>query len=65
LTVKGREVLERAVEIAIETDARLCSQLDEKEHDELIDLLQKLQPALVERPGVHPAIAREHPVSGD
>jgi DNA-binding MarR family transcriptional regulator len=63
LTGKGREVLRRATEIAIQHETRLCSGLGGKERDRLIDLLQKLQPGLIERPGVHPGLARDHPGS--
>jgi DNA-binding MarR family transcriptional regulator len=61
LTDQGRASLDRALEVAIEHDDRVCSGLDEREREELIELLLKLQSGKVDRPGVHPAIAREHP----
>jgi DNA-binding MarR family transcriptional regulator len=63
LTAKGREVLGRAVEVAIERETELCSALDESEREQLIDLLQKLQAERVPRRGVHPGLAVEHPGS--
>jgi hypothetical protein len=54
-------VLRRATEIAIERETQLCSAPDGKERDQLIDLLQKLQPGLIERPGVHPGLGKDHP----
>ena len=56
LTPKGRDVLERASRIAVEYESRLCSELEEGEREELIGLLQKLQPGLIERRGVHPGL---------
>jgi DNA-binding MarR family transcriptional regulator len=57
LTPKGRRLLKRAGEIAVEFESRLCADLDARERDELIDLLQRLQPALVELRGVHPGLS--------
>lgn len=57
LTPKGRRLLKRAAEIAVEYEARLCEDLSEREREQLIDLLQRLQPPLVERPGVHPGLS--------
>jgi DNA-binding MarR family transcriptional regulator len=63
LTAKGRRILGRASRVAMEFEKQLCSGLDEKERERLIDLLQKLQAEQIERPGVHPGLAREHPGS--
>ena len=56
LTRKGRGLLGRAAQIAIDYEGRLCAPLDEKEREQLIDLLQKLQPGLLELRGVHPGL---------
>jgi DNA-binding MarR family transcriptional regulator len=64
-TAKGRGVLERAIKIAIEHEAQVCSGLDEQEHEQLIELLLKLQPELIELPGVHPGLAKRDPASPD
>jgi DNA-binding MarR family transcriptional regulator len=61
LTRKGRGVLKRAAEIAIGYESQLCAELDAKERERLIDLLQKLQPGLIELRGVHPGMSTEHP----
>jgi DNA-binding MarR family transcriptional regulator len=61
LTRKGREVLQRASKVAVAYESRLCGELDGKEREQLIDLLQKLQPGLVELRGVHPGLAKDHP----
>ncbi|MDX6642680.1 MAG: hypothetical protein QOD76_642 [Solirubrobacteraceae bacterium] len=60
-TAKGRAVLERAVKVASEHEARVCSELDEQEHEQLIGLLVKLQPELIQLPGVHPGLAGDDP----
>jgi DNA-binding MarR family transcriptional regulator len=57
LTPKGRRTLKRAAAIAIEFEARLCAGLSAGERAQLIDLLERLQPRLVERPGVHPGLS--------
>ncbi len=62
LTRKGRSVLERAVQVAIEHELRLCAGLDEKEREQLIDLLHKLQEEQVPLRGVHPGLASDRPV---
>jgi DNA-binding MarR family transcriptional regulator len=61
LTSEGRDVLARAVRTAVEYEAKLCSPLAEGEREQLIELLQKLQPGLVERRGVHPGLGRRPP----
>ena len=61
LTEKGRTVLDRASEIAIGFEAKLCSPLAKGEREQLIDLLQKLQTDQVGIRGVHPGLAEEHP----
>jgi DNA-binding MarR family transcriptional regulator len=74
LTPKGRKVLRRAIDVALEFDAQICSRLDENEREQLIDLLHKLQPELLKLreadtggarplPGVHPGFATDHPGS--
>jgi len=45
LTDHGREVHERATEVALEREQRLCSGLTEREREQLIELLHKLEPA--------------------
>jgi DNA-binding MarR family transcriptional regulator len=64
LTPKGRKVLERATRVAVEYEGQLCSELDREEREQLIDLLQKLQPGLIELRGVHPGLAKDHPGPG-
>jgi DNA-binding MarR family transcriptional regulator len=61
VTRKGRGVMKRAGEIALDYEARLCSPLTTEERDRLIDILQKLQEGQVLRRGVHPGLAQEHP----
>jgi DNA-binding MarR family transcriptional regulator len=61
LTPKGRRVLGRAVQVAIDYEAQLCSALDDNEREQLIDLLQKLQGEQVHLRGVHPGLSQEHP----
>lgn len=56
LTRKGRGLLGRAAQIAIDYEGQLCAPLDQKEREQLIDLLQKLQPGLLELRGVHPGL---------
>jgi DNA-binding MarR family transcriptional regulator len=56
LTPKGRNVLKRAGDIAVKYESKLCSDLDPREREQLIDLLQRLQPELVELRGVHPGL---------
>ena len=57
LTPKGRRLLKRAGEIAVSYESRLCEDLDPAEREQLIDLLHRLQPGLIERRGVHPGLA--------
>jgi DNA-binding MarR family transcriptional regulator len=64
-TKKGRELLARAIEIAGEYEASVCSGLEQEEHAQLIGLLRKLQPGLVQLPGVHPGFAAGEPESSD
>lgn len=56
LTDRGRKLLKRAIEVAIAHEQALCSGLSEDEREQLIDLLQKLQPELIELRGVHPGL---------
>jgi DNA-binding MarR family transcriptional regulator len=57
LTPKGRRLLKRAGEIAVSYESRLCEDLDPAEREQLIDLLQRLQPGLIELRGVHPGLS--------
>jgi len=56
LTDRGRVVYGRAMKLAIEHEQQLCAGLDEHEREQLIDLLHKLQPELIELRGVHPGL---------
>ena len=56
LTPKGRRLLKRAGEIAVSYESRLCEDLAPAEREQLIDLLQRLQPGLIELRGVHPGL---------
>jgi DNA-binding MarR family transcriptional regulator len=56
LTRKGRDLLERAAKIAVDYEGQLCAELESDEREQLIALLQKLQPGLVELRGVHPGL---------
>jgi DNA-binding MarR family transcriptional regulator len=56
LTRQGRGLLERAAKIAVDYEGRLCADLASDEREQLIDLLQKLQPGLIELRGVHPGL---------
>jgi DNA-binding MarR family transcriptional regulator len=56
LTPKGRKLVERAGRIAVEYESRLCADLSAPEREQLVDLLQRLQPGLIELRGVHPGI---------
>lgn len=57
LTDRGRKVHQRAIAVAIEHEQSLCSGLSESEREQLIDLLHKLQPELIELRGVHPGLS--------
>jgi DNA-binding MarR family transcriptional regulator len=61
LTRKGGQTLERAAQVAIEYEQKLCSPLEESERDQLIDLLQKVQTGQTELRGVHPGLSSDHP----
>jgi DNA-binding MarR family transcriptional regulator len=61
LTAQGRESLQRAAQVAIEYERRLCAPLDDGEREQLIDLLQKLQVPQTAKRGVHPGLREEHP----
>jgi DNA-binding MarR family transcriptional regulator len=63
MTAQGRRTLKRAVEIAIAFEDELCSGLEARERDQLIDLLQKLQADAVAKRGVHPGMAHRPPGS--
>ena len=58
LTKKGEKVLERAAQVAIDHEMRLCSGLEGDEREQLIDLLQKLQRGQLSLPGVHPGLGK-------
>jgi DNA-binding MarR family transcriptional regulator len=57
LTPKGRKVLRRAGDIAVKYESTLCSDLGPREREQLIDLLERLQPGLIELRGVHPGLS--------
>jgi len=59
LTTKGEKVLERASEVAIEFEMRLCSGLERHEREHLIDLLQRLQVDDLRLRGVHPGLGKD------
>jgi DNA-binding MarR family transcriptional regulator len=59
ITRKGGGVLDRAAQIAIDYEGRICAGLDEGEREQLIDLLQKIQPGLIELRGVHPGLGAD------
>ena len=59
LTRKGRGVLERASEIAIDYETRLCAGINREEREQLIDLLQKLQQSQTHLRGVHPGLGKD------
>jgi DNA-binding MarR family transcriptional regulator len=61
LTSKGRRVLKRAGDIAVEYEDRLCADLSAREREQMIDLLVRLQPRLIERRGVHPGLGSAAP----
>jgi DNA-binding MarR family transcriptional regulator len=61
LTRKGGQTLQRAAQVAIEYEQKLCSPLAKNERDQLIDLLQKVQASQTELRGVHPGLSQEHP----
>jgi DNA-binding MarR family transcriptional regulator len=61
LTKKGQGVLERAGEIAIDYETRLCAGINREEREQLIDLLQKLQAGQTALRGVHPALGKDRP----
>lgn len=61
LTKRGQATAERASEVAIDYEMKLCSSLAEGEREQLIDLLQKIQGDQTELRGVHPGLSREHP----
>jgi DNA-binding MarR family transcriptional regulator len=60
-TEKGGKTLERAAEVAIEYERKLCEPLDEGERDTLIDLLLKIQEGQTELRGVHPGLGTDSP----
>jgi DNA-binding MarR family transcriptional regulator len=61
LTRKGRGVLERASKIAIDYETQLCSGINRKEREMLIDLLQRLQEGQTTLRGVHPGMGEDRP----
>jgi MarR family transcriptional regulator, transcriptional regulator for hemolysin len=56
LTRKGRSVLEKAGNIAIDYETQLCAGINREEREQLIDLLQRLQVTQTDLGGVHPGI---------
>jgi DNA-binding MarR family transcriptional regulator len=61
LTSKGRSTPERAAEVALDYESRLCEPLSAEERDRLIDLLQKVQSGQTELRGVHPGLGQGPP----
>jgi DNA-binding MarR family transcriptional regulator len=59
LTRKGRGVLERAANIAIDYETELCAGINREERELLIDLLQKLQVPQTALRGVHPGLGKD------
>jgi len=56
LTRSGRSVLEKAGKIAIDYETQLCAGINQKEREQLIDLLQRLQVTQTDLGGVHPGM---------
>jgi DNA-binding MarR family transcriptional regulator len=61
LTATGQKTLDRAGEVAVEYEQKLCSSLAEDEREHLIDLLQKIQSGQTALRGVHPGLSADHP----
>ena len=61
LTKEGEETIERAAQIAVEYEAKLCSSLEGSERDQLLELLKKIQEGQTDLPGVHPGLSQDHP----
>jgi DNA-binding MarR family transcriptional regulator len=59
LTNRGRELLGRAVELAVEYERELCAELTEEEREQLLDLLERLGARLGLAPGVHAALTEQ------
>jgi DNA-binding MarR family transcriptional regulator len=57
LTDDGRDLLARAVALAIEYERDLCAELSHEEREQLLDLLARIAERLSLAPGVHPALA--------
>jgi DNA-binding MarR family transcriptional regulator len=56
LTPKGRQTLERAMEVAIEHEKETCGCLEPGEREELLDVLNRIAEARGLRAGVHPGL---------
>jgi DNA-binding MarR family transcriptional regulator len=61
VTEKGGKTLQRAAEVALEYESKLCEPLDDDERDRLIELLQKVQSGQTALRGVHPGLSQEPP----
>lgn len=64
LTDDGRDLLGRALTLAIGLERELCAELSTAERDQLIDLLQRVGSRLGLSPGTHAAHA-DHPIEED
>lgn len=60
LTSEGRELMRRAVAVAMETEQRVCGDLSPEERRVLIALLQRVARNLDLWSGVHPALDEAH-----
>jgi DNA-binding MarR family transcriptional regulator len=59
LTDKGKRVLQKAFEAAIQIEQELCAGLEPAERSQLLSLLGKLRPLYEGPPGVHPGLSGE------
>jgi DNA-binding MarR family transcriptional regulator len=48
MTERGHRTLAQAIAVAADSEGRLCSRLEPHEHEQLIALLRKLQPDLID-----------------
>jgi DNA-binding MarR family transcriptional regulator len=64
LTDDGRELLERALALAVGLERDLCARLSATERDQLLELLQRVGMQLGVEPGTHAAHAQSALVGG-
>jgi DNA-binding MarR family transcriptional regulator len=57
LTPKGRKLFEKALEVAMSTEARLCENISDAQRRELLELLGQLNDLTDVPGGVHPGLA--------